>query len=517
MEEFLQRRRSLRGEAVLDRRPTGWRARVERRYKVEGRKGDRHRAHGVFYSDDGSAGPWICGWFVNNMLILADISDINANFISNYAYLHPSIIMASPFESPLEPSGHLRLTSDETHSRQGTGNSGSSDEINIIPGGAFEGVNSTDQDESRPIAHHTNDSRMDFPQTPYYATGFSCLNQRPPVNCISSQHNTNSPMQNIDERTRRMTMSTPLLSNPSKSSPLALNSMQPSAFHMMGIPMTPSTVQTSFPANSISEARPVLFSQPAVNFSPGPPLQLSSSLDGRRIIMTSPREIHFPSPTAFASSASTDGSVFSSSSTVGFPATPGMRFNTCANTGEETGKDVADGHQYPATPQSNVQFHAPSSVGSSYLARQYHPYRTPHSEPMNRFAPPDIGQSSVFAFHAPRHDADVRQDVFHSNGSTRHQHTGSLQFAIPCTPMAPSSQPLPIHSASLPSRSVLESPISPEARSFQSESEDPDDGFGMSRRPSALPLSGGEYNQSQSPKSPKKHIWCVTRAGFERF
>lgn len=455
----------------------------------------------------------------NNMLTLANNSVINANFHSDHAYLHPTIIMANPSESPLEPSRHLRPTLDETRLRQGIGISGSSDDINIIPDGTSEGVNSIDQSESRPIAHETNESGMDFPQTPYYATGFTGLNQPPPVHHtpISCQSNMNSPMRNIDERTRQMTMSSPLSANPSKSSPLALNSMQPSAFHMMRIPMTPSMAQMAVPANSILEARPIPFSQPAVNSSPGPPFQLSSSLDGRRMIMASPREMRFPSPTAFATSASTDSSVFSNSSTVGFPATPGVRFGVWANTGEGTGKDVACGHQYPTTPQSRLQFNPPSSVGASYSATQYHPYRAPQSEPVNRVALPDNGQSSVFAFQAPCHDIELRQDVFPSSGRARHQHTGSLQFAVPLTATAPSSRPLPMHSGSLPNRSVLESPISPEARSFQSESEDQDDGFGVSRQPSALQLSGGAYSQSQSPKSPKKHIWYVIRAGFERF
>jgi hypothetical protein len=302
--------------------------------------------------------------------------------------------------------------------------------------------------------------------------------------------------------------SSPISCTPSKASPLASHSMQPSAFHMMGMPMTPSKTSTSFPMNANdSDSRPVLFSQPVIDFPPGPPLHnypttaMSSSLDQPRMMMASPRELHFPSPTALASSGSTDGSIFSTSSTTGFPGTPAqVRFGPVYGNlvATEGNKDVSSGHQYPATPN---QAHPSSSVSSSYLQRQYHPYRAPNSEPVHRVAP------SVFAFQAPREvDAPVAQDVF-APSNARHQHTGSLQFAIPYSPanVAPSIRPLPIHSMSLPNRGVLESPVSPEGRSFLSESEDlEDDGFSMSRRPPGV-HSGEEF--VQYPRSPKKHVW----------
>lgn len=420
---------------------------------------------------------------------------------------------ASPFEIPHDNS--RPFTSNEACSRQGTGNSGSSEEgNNIIPGGDFEGFASASNQNEVLTTHASNlEATADFPQTPLYNASFSGLGHASDFaftpHHVPSQRSISSSIRSIDERTRRMNMaSSPISCTPSKASPLASHSMQPSAFHMMGMPMTPSQPHTSFPTNANdSNARPVLFSQPVVNFSQGPPLQnypsnaLSSSLDQPRMVMASPRELHFPSPTALASSGSTDGSLFSTSSTAGFPGTPAqMRFgpvygNLVATDGN---KDVSSGHQYPATPN---QSHPPSSVGSSYFQRQYHPYRVPHSEPVHRVAP------SVFAFQAPREkEIPVAQDVFGS-GNARHQHTKSPQFAIPCSParVAPPTRPLPIHSMSLPNRTVLESPVSPEGRSFLSESEDmEDDGFSMSRRPSGA-QAGGEF--IQYPRSPKKHVW----------
>lgn len=393
----------------------------------------------------------------------------------------------TPFGSAFD--GHQRFTSDEA-SRQGTGNSGSSEE-NIIPGGTFEGFVSEVQDVRQPQG--TGNVGTDYPQTPQ-TTAFSGLGSsdyaftphHAPSRSISSAiRSISSAIRNNDERTRRMNMASPL-STPSKTSPLAY-SMQPSAFHMMGMPITP--VNQSFHAPD--SERHVIYSQPVVDFSPGPPhYPHALALEGRMI--ASPREMHFPSPTALASSGSTEGSMFSSSSTAGFPGTPHMRLAPAYGIPEENSKDI--GHQYPATPQPKMQF-PPSSVGSSYFGqRQYHRYRAPHSEPMNRVAPSQQ-PSSVFAFQAPRLEAPVVQDVF--DGNARHQHTGSLQFAIPSG--APSTRPLPIQSMSLPNHSVLESPVSPEGRSFQSESEDLD-GF-VSRRPSAV------EGFVQSPRSPKKHIW----------
>lgn len=468
--------------------------------------------------------------------------------------------------------------------RSGTGGSESSNESTngIIPGGAFEGFEQQSNNKHVPsllslgsIGNFQN--AANYPQTPHNPTGaaFSTANTcassyfgSSPLS-VPSQSNDGgigSAIRNIDERTRRINMSSPLASAPTsysplKPSPLNMTAMRPSAFR---IPMTPTYNSPDNVAIGNIQPRSIMFASPQsiTHFTPGPPQQfhatqhnsLSSSLEVQPRGMASFGEPQASYGSTGLDSGSTGRSLFTGSSAFGYPSTPmqqqlpsihsyGNRASQSVKVEEGVEDDAAFGQYLPATQHvRNLHQYpdAPLSLGGSmqthFNQRQYHPYRSPQSEPVNRVASNFMARQfppptpPMFAFGQPLARASIDaspmsvqpQDMFSVPATdsgvylnSKHHHAGSLEFAVPRTPAAyrsggVSARPPFFQSMSLPNHAGLGFPASPEGQSVQTESDDFDqDGMGMSRSPQMVTPTLGGFGSQQSPKSPKKHVWYV--------
>lgn len=512
----------------------------------------------------------------------------NDQLLSTYNVLTPAAIQQSFIMAAVNPSSH-RSPYEEPR-RSGTGASGSSSEgtNDIIPGGGFEGFelqdSGTQPQGDVPLSGNVNRQQtFHYPQTPQQPTGGafgSGATSTSPQSCMPHNVPTHaydggigSAIRNIDERTKRISMaSSPLTSasySPSKPSLLAMQAMQPSAFRMMGVPMTPTTTHlyNARDHDVNSQPRPILFaaSQPVNHFTPGPPLQhyatenqnqsMSSSMGAspRGMGLSGEQKVPYY-PAGFDSSDSANSVFTSSSSVMGYPSTPvHQHFRSSLAYGdnlsfpvklEEGNEEVAIfGQHLPTTQQARSQQqyrHAPSSsMGGSlqnhFTQRQYHPYRTPQSEPLNRVASSSVAQHyppptpPIFAFNQPLLRPNTfptpvsaqPQDMFSLPNPTsvmhmnsKHHHTGSLEFAVPHTPVPFrerfAERPALFQSMSLPNHPGSGFPTSPEGRSVQTESDDFDeDGVGMARSPPAMTPTVEGFALQQSPRSPKKHIWYV--------
>jgi hypothetical protein len=300
------------------------------------------------------------------------------------------------------------------------------------------------------------------------------------------------------------------------------------------------------------------------HFTPGPPQQfhatqhnsLSSSLE------VQPRGMASFGDQGHSSygSAGLSGS-FTGSSAFDYPSTPmqqqlpsihgyGERASQPVKVEEGVEHNADFGQYFPGTQHARTQQQypdAPLSLGGSmqshFHPRQYHPYRSPQSEPVNRVAsnsmarqyPPCPPPMFAFGQQVARPNVNASpmsvqpQDMFsvpatdsgvHFN--TKHHHTGSLEFAVPQTPAAyrsrgVSARPPFFQSMSLPNHAGLSFPTSPEGQSVQTESDDFDqDRTGMSRSPQMVTPALGGFGLQQSPKSPKKHVWYVAETPWTR-
>lgn len=462
--------------------------------------------------------------------------------------------------------------------RSSTGGSSSSNEStnDIIPGGPFEGFEAKRNGKHVPSPLSLGpignlQSLVNYPQTPHKSTGadlYSASANASPhsgslphyVPSQSSDGGVGSAIRNIG--TMRISMTSPLASAPAsysplRQSPLTMPAMQPSAFR---IPMTPTALHQSSDdmIAGTNQAGHQMFSSPQsiIHFTPGPPRELYAAQSGSLSTTLQGQPRGLPSsavaPASYTSagrnsSGTTGQTTFAGSSAFGYPSTPIQQQvspvlgydnhalspvkveNVDTFAGYPTTTQYSAGHQlHYAVPLSG------GSVRNHLLPRQYHPYRSPQSEPANRvafsssrqFPPPappsfTLGQSHVRpTLNASPMSAQPR-DLFSVPASdsgthitSKHYHTGSLEFAIPATPAAyrsraPARPPF-TQSMSLPNHTDLTYPASPEGQSVQTESDDFDeDGMGMSRSPQMVTPAFGGFGYQQSSKSPKRHVWWV--------
>jgi hypothetical protein len=491
---------------------------------------------------------------------------------------------------PHSPCVNGNYAAVENTMRHRTSTSGSgSDGQDIIPGGEFD-----DPD----LQHHRSGKKssassrsfvrpndtMALPQTPQHRScsnnqGMSGSSERSVYRNVSystpGHYNrsggSDSAMDSIGERTKRMNI---LFTTPvhhlSSSSPTSMSMMQPSAFRLAGVPMTPDP-GSAFGNFDIGDdeapSQSMHFSstQPQVmQFVPGPPQHMHvehqgsafpfvNSFNGQSNGSFVPQSFRGPVVPSIGLPLSTSTRSDLTTATSGYPGTPPdpntfgfqdsntFAYHIKTEPGEAMTATENDSFQQQQGSTQH-QTHMPSSPGQSSSfdnRRHFHPYRLAQTDPMNRIASmPAIlnyspGTPTVFAFSHPltamansdSSPTPVQQSqatggtANSSNIQSRHQHSGSLQFRMPSSMTTieggVAAAAPPLYSMSLPNHGMSRNPVSPGGESLRSEgdSEFDDEWSGVARQPRAprpMHLYGSpRHGSSNGPRLAKNHVWYV--------
>ncbi|KAJ9092237.1 hypothetical protein QFC19_008774 [Naganishia cerealis] len=396
----------------------------------------------------------------------------------------------------------------EEVSRHGTATSGSGSDgaQDIIPGGDFDGPDLQQGNRQKNATSWREfvdpSDIMTLPQTPLQRSAFDSQGLQDSIgkgpyrnvsfstpNHYSRAGGSDTAMVSIGERTKRMSM----LSTPSTclstSSPTSTSMMQPSAFRLAGLPMTPDP-SSSFSAgdqvaNDETQPRPIHFTslQPVMQFTPGPPMHMhiehpgsaipfADSFGGQSNAQFIPQASRAPLHQALMGlplSTSTRSDL--TATTCGFPSTPAdpIRANLensnsfpCSVKTESGDTITVFQNDTSQQQQQHEQQHSsgkqqtdltgsPGRGGNSFDTRRYyHPYRLTQTEPISRIATMPVTSNylpatpSVFTFthplpamaHAnssptPAQGGSVLEGTAQpTNMKSRHHHSGSLQSPI---------------------------------------------------------------------------------------
>ncbi|KAJ9120071.1 hypothetical protein QFC22_002969 [Naganishia vaughanmartiniae] len=475
--------------------------------------------------------------------------------------------------------------------RTGTSGSGSDGMQDIIPGGEFD---EPDLQHHSSLKKSSTSSKgfvrpndiMTLPQTPHHrsysnnqgASESMENNVYRNVSYSSPSHysgGSDSAMDCIGDRTKRMNMLSTPIPYLSSSSPTSMSTMPPSAFRLTGVPMTPDP-SSAFGKNKFGneEAQSQSFqfspSQPQVmQFVPGPPphthvehpgstFPFINSFNGQSDGSFIPQSFRGPLVPSMALPLSTSVRSDLTTATSGSPSTPtdpctigrhdsnSFVFQVKTEPGEET--TAVDNERFQQQQGSNdPQRHLPSSPGASYSfdnRQYYHPYRLTQTEPINRVATVPVASNyspatpSLFAFSHPlptlgnanssptsiQSSSAVGGTANHSSTNIRHQHSGSLQFPMTWSTTGINGSGAAarlsyLQSMSLLNRGMKRHPVSPGGESLRSEGDSElDDELSESRQPQS-PRGMLEYGSprrglSNGPRLAKNHIWYVTGAGI---